>query len=60
VIVSDIFMPEMEGIETIHDLLREFPEVGAAKTFKEAVQVRRPHRRGARPVQGRFRPAVTR
>jgi YesN/AraC family two-component response regulator len=24
VIVTDIFMPEMEGIETIHDL-REFP-----------------------------------
>jgi CheY-like chemotaxis protein len=27
VIVTDIFMPEMEGIETIHDLRREFPEV---------------------------------
>jgi DNA-binding response OmpR family regulator len=26
VIVTDIFMPEMEGIETIHDLRREFPE----------------------------------
>jgi len=25
-IVTDIFMPEMEGIETIHDLRREFPE----------------------------------
>jgi len=27
VVVTDIFMPEMEGIETIHDLCREFPEV---------------------------------
>ena len=27
VIVTDIFMPEMEGIETIDDLRREFPEV---------------------------------
>src|SRR3954469_10892911 len=26
VIVTDVFMPEMEGIETIHDLRREFPE----------------------------------
>jgi DNA-binding response OmpR family regulator len=26
VIVTDIFMPEVEGIETIHDLRREFPE----------------------------------
>jgi DNA-binding response OmpR family regulator len=26
VVVTDIFMPEMEGIETIHDLRREFPE----------------------------------
>ena len=26
VIVTDIFMPEMEGIETIHGLRREFPE----------------------------------
>jgi CheY-like chemotaxis protein len=26
VIVTDIFMPEMEGIEVIHDLRREFPE----------------------------------
>jgi DNA-binding response OmpR family regulator len=26
VIVTDIFMPEMEGIETIHDLRSEFPE----------------------------------
>ena len=25
-IVTDIFMPEMEGIETINDLRREFPE----------------------------------
>jgi DNA-binding response OmpR family regulator len=25
VVVTDIFMPEMEGIETIHDLRREFP-----------------------------------
>jgi DNA-binding response OmpR family regulator len=27
VVVTDIFMPEMEGIETIRDLSREFPEV---------------------------------
>ena len=27
VVVTDIFMPEMEGIETIHDLCREFPSV---------------------------------
>ena len=27
VVVTDIFMPEMEGIETIHDLCREFPGV---------------------------------
>ena len=27
VVVTDIFMPEMEGIETIHDLRREFPDV---------------------------------
>jgi DNA-binding response OmpR family regulator len=27
VIVTDVFMPEMEGIETIHDLRKEFPEV---------------------------------
>ena len=27
VIVTDIFMPEKEGIETIHELRREFPEV---------------------------------
>ena len=27
VVVTDIFMPEMEGIETIRDLGREFPEV---------------------------------
>ena len=27
VVVTDIFMPEMEGIETMHDLCREFPEV---------------------------------
>ena len=27
VIVTDIFMPEMEGIETIDDLRREFPDV---------------------------------
>ncbi len=26
VIVTDIFMPEMEGIETIHNLRNEFPE----------------------------------
>jgi CheY-like chemotaxis protein len=26
VIVTDIFMPEQEGIETIHHLRREFPE----------------------------------
>src|SRR2546430_5659829 len=26
VIVTDIFMPEMEGMETINDLRREFPE----------------------------------
>jgi CheY-like chemotaxis protein len=26
VIVTDIFMPEQEGIETIHHLLREFPD----------------------------------
>jgi DNA-binding NarL/FixJ family response regulator len=26
VVITDIFMPEMEGIETIHDLRREFPE----------------------------------
>ena len=27
VIVTDIFMPEKEGIETIHELCKEFPEV---------------------------------
>ncbi len=27
VIVTDIFMPEKEGIETIHELRKEFPEV---------------------------------
>ena len=27
VIVTDIFMPEMEGIETIHGLRRQFPDV---------------------------------
>ncbi len=27
VIVTDIFMPEKEGIETIHELHKEFPEV---------------------------------
>jgi len=27
VIVTDIFMPEREGMETINDLRREFPEV---------------------------------
>jgi CheY-like chemotaxis protein len=27
VIVTDIFMPEKEGIETIRDLRREFPDV---------------------------------
>ena len=27
VVVTDIFMPKKEGIETIHDLCREFPEV---------------------------------
>jgi DNA-binding response OmpR family regulator len=27
VIITDIFMPEMEGIETIQGLRREFPEV---------------------------------
>ena len=26
VIVTDIYMPEMEGIETIHELRREFPD----------------------------------
>jgi len=26
VIVTDMFMPEMEGFETIHDLREEFPE----------------------------------
>ena len=26
VIVTDIYMPEMEGIETIHELRKEFPE----------------------------------
>lgn len=26
VIVTDIFMPEMEGIETIHNLRKHFPE----------------------------------
>jgi DNA-binding NarL/FixJ family response regulator len=26
VIVTDIFMPEKEGIETIQDLRREFPD----------------------------------
>jgi DNA-binding response OmpR family regulator len=25
VVITDIFMPEMEGIETIHDLRQEFP-----------------------------------
>ena len=27
VIITDMFMPEMEGFETIHDLRQEFPEV---------------------------------
>jgi len=27
IVVTDIFMPEKEGIETIQDLRREFPEV---------------------------------
>ena len=27
VVVTDIFMPEMEGIETIHGLRRQFPDV---------------------------------
>lgn len=27
VIVTDIFMPEKDGIETIHELRREFPKV---------------------------------
>jgi CheY-like chemotaxis protein len=26
VIITDMFMPEMEGFETIHDLRQEFPE----------------------------------
>jgi CheY-like chemotaxis protein len=27
VIITDIFMPEKDGIETIHELRREFPSV---------------------------------
>lgn len=27
-VITDIFMPEREGLETIHDLKREFPTVG--------------------------------
>jgi len=27
VVVTDIFMPEMEGIETIHGLRRQFPDL---------------------------------
>ena len=27
VVVTDIFMPEMEGIETIHGLRRQFPDI---------------------------------
>ena len=27
VIITDIFMPEKEGIETIHELRKEFPQV---------------------------------
>jgi CheY-like chemotaxis protein len=38
VIVTDIFMPEKEGIETIQDLRREFPETKIiAMTGREAL-----------------------
>ena len=38
VIVTDIFMPEKEGIETIQDLRREFPEAKIiAMTGREAL-----------------------
>ena len=42
VIVTDIFMPEKEGIETIRDLRREFPGVKIiAVTGYEPLELRR-------------------
>src|SRR2546427_599260 len=38
VIVTDIFMPEMEGIETIHDLRREFPEAKRSEEHTSELQ----------------------
>src|SRR3989442_9061824 len=42
VIVTDIFMPEMEGIETIHDLRKEFPEAKRSEEHTSELQSR-PH-----------------
>src|SRR5690242_6782923 len=36
VVVTDIFMPDMEGIETIHDLCREFPQVNVIAMSRRA------------------------
>jgi CheY-like chemotaxis protein len=54
VIVTDIFMPEKEGIETIQDL-RRLPGGARAwrgKDLQEALQARRPCSGGARAHRG--------